>query len=219
MKKVLILLSVSVFCASLCAVQAAPKSVIEYYNDIPASFFSDAKYELKQSGKKWVTPSVADTELEPLVDIPNGYICIEDPGTGGGTRIDEVALFVLKSGAVLIGINRKDIDGVVGTSSSLIFVSKEDGKWADVTKKVLPKTGLSSFFKPGFVPSDKVTILSWFELPRKGTTVVWNLDTTGIEARIGYEQNVAENRAVLAAVKTKKIEFLYDVKTGTFSAK
>ena len=40
-----------------------------------------------------------------------------------------------------------------------------------------------------------------------------------LEARIGYEQNVAENKAVLANIKTKKIEFLYDVKTGTFSVK
>ena len=218
MKKVLVFASF-VFAASVCAASAAPASVIDCYNEIPSSFFYGAKYELRRSGKKWLTASTADAEIEALVDIANGYIRIEDPGTGGGTRVDEVALFISKSGAVIIGINRKDIDGVVGTSSSLLFVSKEGGRWADVTQKVLPKTGLSSFFKPGFKPSDKVTILSWFELPRRGTTVVWNLDTVGVEARIGCEQNVAENKAVLANIKTKRIEFLYDAKTGTFTVK
>ena len=47
--------------------------------------------------------------------------------------------------------------------------------------------------------------------------MVWNLDAAGIEARIGYEQNVAENRAALANIKVKKIELRYDAKTGTFS--
>ena len=217
MKKVLVFASF-VFAASVCAASAAPASVIDCYNEIPSSFFNDAKYELKQSGKKWLTASTADAEIEALVDIPNGYIRIEDPGTGGGTRVDEVALFISKSGAVIIGINRKDIDGVTGTSSSLVFVSKEGGKWTDVTKKVLPQLTIAAFFRSGFDPGGKVTVLSWYELPRRGTTVLWNLDTAGIESRIGYEQNVEEYKAVLANIKTKKIEFLYDMKTGTFTA-
>jgi hypothetical protein len=217
MKKLLVSLFAVALCVSLDAAQAATKSVVEYYNDIPASFFNDSKYELKASGKKWVTASTADAELEPVVDIPNGYIRIEDPGTGGGTRIDEIALFVSKAGAVVIGINHADIDGVTGTSSSLLFVAKEGNRWIDVTKKVMPQLTSAAFFNPGFDPGDKVTIQSWYELPRKGTTVIWNLDAAGIEARIGYEQNVAENRAALANIKAKKIELRYDAKTGTFS--
>ncbi len=49
---------------------------------------------------------IGDEEIDPVVDVKNGYISVTDHGTGGGTSFQEIALFTARNGTVVIGVNR-----------------------------------------------------------------------------------------------------------------
>lgn len=126
----------------------APKSVMDYYQEIPESLFPNGtKYELKRTKGGWITHS-ADTEAEisATVDTRNGFIHFIDEGTGGGDSKTQVALFLEEDKSPLIAISTSMFDGVAGTGR-IAFVAPDGGQWKAVTSTVLPALRPTDFLE------------------------------------------------------------------------
>ena len=71
-----------------------PKSVLDYYRLLMPEMLDGTQFEFTKKGNAWKTIShVTEAELDCTVDLKNGYIKVSDPGTGGGTLTQEIALF------------------------------------------------------------------------------------------------------------------------------
>ncbi|MBP7583328.1 MAG: hypothetical protein KBA61_04805 [Spirochaetes bacterium] len=128
------------------------KNVLEYYNMLPQKYFSNSfapdsrKYALRRSGGKWITRSSADYDFAAIVDTGNGYIRIEDHGTGGGGRTDEVVLYRDAREGVYLCISQVFNPGVWDRNFVRVL-SCRDGSFSDVTEKILPSITLADFLR------------------------------------------------------------------------
>ena len=138
------------------------------------------RFEFTKKGNAWKTISpVTEAELDCTVDLKNGYIEVSDPGTGGGTLIQEMAIFINKMRESFMGVNITTFDGI-GVSSRCRFYRWTGEGWA--AARVLPDIPLAQFFKPGFdLSSVKGSVSLLYALPRKGTTVIAKLDVSRLQ--------------------------------------
>ena len=161
------------------AAEPAPKSIVDYYRQVPEALFPNQhKGELTRTKKGWITHSTqTDEELPVTVDIQNGFIEFVDEGTGGGTGTLQAALFLKENKSSLFGINESSSDGVTA-EGKLVFIARDGGHFKDVTAEVLPKLRVEDFidarcmallqksYRDSVGPKEIL-----FKLPRQGTTI------------------------------------------------
>ncbi len=214
----LLVCAASVFCAA--GLQAEQKTIVDYYRLLDQSRLSGSKFVFYRDRGAWRTKSpVTDVELSPVVDIPGGYLQVSDPGTGGGTYIQETALFITRSGAAYLGVNETTFNGAYFERAIRFY--RYDGVKLVPDDAVLPAVEPRLFFKSGYNVSPVLKkVQVGYALPRKGTTVTASLDTTMLEraAESGdYPPAEAElSREALKNVTYGKIELNWDMVKGRF---
>ncbi len=200
---------------------AQEKSIIDYYRMLDRSRLTGGKFSFYQEKKKWrVKSPVTGAELQPVVDVPGGYILVSDPGTGGGTYTQEIALFLTKAGAAFLGVNETTFNGAYFERA--IHFYRHDGKKLVPADSVLPALEARLYFKEGYDASaaaNKVRI--GYSLPRKGTTVTAAIDTMLLErAATSGDFPPAEERQSREALKNIRyttIELNWDMGKGRFT--
>lgn len=145
-------------------------SVVDYYKILPDSLRKG--YQLFFKNNKWITYSSEGYEIMPVVDIKNGYINIDDPGTGGGESTLTVALFRKNDGSALIGVSYYTNDGIYA-NSWVYFLEYNNNKWEIVNQKVLPSITYKNFMSENYIipkfPYPPYVI--HYSLPQFGTTI------------------------------------------------
>ncbi len=200
--------------------EAFGKSIVEWYNMLPADRLDGSKFTLVQKRGVWTSTSpITEEELEVVADIRNGYLYIADHGTGGGTIIHELALFTAEGGREFLGVNLKEFDGV-GITSTLRFYAYSGGRFRDVTSAVCPFLDVREFIvekKSGGLSEKCLAQLSIDpQLPRKGTTLVLQLFTGRLEMMMTAEGTALRECAGLLDKLYKTIDLVWDVKKGVF---
>jgi len=153
------------------------KNVLDYYQALEPPFQTD--YPLRKSGEKWLTNSSAEYEIEATVDLKNGYIEIEDEGTGGGTITLQVVLFRMADGNPMLAINETFFDGL-GMSSNYHFLHPEDQQQYDWTEHTLPVMTPFDFLSEDAASLDPALLEEAMPVnlkqPQHGTTLSVHLD-------------------------------------------
>lgn len=184
-----------------------PKTVVDYYNLLRWKEMIDP-FVLVAQGDQWVCIEDMGSDFNydgaldavrhypSIVDIKNGYIQIEDEGTGGGTlSYTEVALFRKSDKSYLIALNgygRDEITHVVSGGAPK-FYQWENNELREVTTDVFPETSLSLFFKEDVEPIESNY---YFTLPQIGRS---------IEYHIGLNDPAQKEK-----LKTEKINIQFD---------
>ncbi|MEK6794264.1 MAG: hypothetical protein AABZ39_05785 [Spirochaetota bacterium] len=205
-------------------------TIVDYYRMIPDKAFKHPKFILTLKNGVYTTPSIIEEQLKPTVDIPNGYLFVEDPGTGGGTTGHACAVFIAASGVPHIALNQFAFNGVAGDSALSMFILR-DGMLVDRTAECAPMISLSLFLKD---PHDIKRIQSVIgkthlymirtELPRYGTDIVTTLMVFSGKAELYRtadwlsSKEKAEYAAFFAMPKYETIIFSWDKKKALFIA-
>jgi hypothetical protein len=163
-----------------------PKTVVDYYNLLRWKELIDP-FVLVAQGDQWVCIEDLGSDFNyegsldavrhypSIVDIKNGYIQIEDEGTGGGTLLyTEVALFRKSDKSYLIALNgygRDEITHVVSGGTPK-FYQWENNELREVTMEVFPATPLSLFFKENVEPIESPY---YFALPQVGKSIEYHI--------------------------------------------
>ncbi|WP_224372855.1 hypothetical protein [Hyalangium versicolor] len=157
-----------------------PKSVMDYYQQLPATAFPDStRYELTRSKSGWITHSKAgDDEISVTVDTKNGYIEFTDEGTGGGDAKTQVALFLKEDKTPIMAVSMSSFDGV-SVSGGITFAELAGNQWKTVTDHVLPfEMQIEDFLDEKCLealnPAMRTNLINEgviYTLPRQGTTI------------------------------------------------
>ncbi len=144
-------------------------SIIDYYRLLPDSLIH--YYEIFYKDNKWYTNSCAEYEIEILVDIKNGYIEINDEGTGGGRTTVKTVLFRKTDGSGLIGISYHFYDGFA--DSDIKFLEYKNNEWVFVTNEVLPEITYRNFMSDDYeLPYFEFPPFSiYYDLPQFGSSI------------------------------------------------
>jgi len=160
----------------------APKrdNVVEAYGQIRAQI-KGFDYTLVQRGGKWSAREPSEPKLDRAaeVDIANGFIRIDDEGTGGGNFETQVALWRVEDDA-FVGIVETHKDGGIPGQSRVRF------SWVDKTPDVWTPVGLQAFMKGDMTIEDlraleTIGAAVYVALPRKGTEITAELKLSSTE--------------------------------------
>jgi len=160
------------------------ETVVDVYKALPTDLLrfegNQARYELANKDGKWLTKSSVGYEFEVVVDAANGYLEINDRGTGGGFVAQELALLATADGGTVIGVNIYCADGTQARTKGLRFYRRDGNRFRDVTKDVLPELDWKMFYRANqwniedlkqgakIAAREKIALIR-FKLPRNGT--------------------------------------------------
>jgi len=184
----------------LTSCQVPEQNIYDYYNSLPELLFYDNdlgnnKYIITKNENIWTSKSLAGGDIIPVVDIKNGYIQINDEGSGGGNIIHQVVLFRKADLTPLIGITKGSFNGFYFDSSTA-FYELRGNKWEDVDD-VFPKFEIEEFLKPEYVKhyfnKDNIVtpnLTSLIVLPQYGTKIKVELNFNKFDFLVEANQNV-----------------------------
>ena len=192
------------------------KSVLDFYNMLPVS----KEYKITKKGSKFVTKSNADYEMGVTVDMKNGFIEVNDEGTGGGSITIQVVLFLDDNKGAYIGYSKTAImDGDINPNASQFeFYTFNDASLNKNTENIIEVMDKNQFVKNGFKPSSNSEVV-WdrmgviYKLPQHGTTVIAELPN---KIACGFKGEKAPYPEICNAIKFTKVSYNWDMKTGTF---
>lgn len=213
---------------TMCLTAAEKITILDHYRQLPEKAFRTGRTPLTLKNGVYTAESITEGELHPVVDIPNGYLRIEDPGTGGGSLGYECALFLDADKQPHVALIHFSFDGVTMENTFSLFARKGTA-YTDRTAEGLPKMGLSLFLKD---PNDIKRITSVVEkkflymiridLPRYGTDVKATLTvfTGKVEAQMESSgvsrKEKAECGTFLKLPKYETVIFTWDAKKAAF---
>lgn len=151
----------------------AQRNVLEAYRALQKYNSTIEYYKLEKKSDGWITSSSAEYEIPVTVDYKNGYIEIEDEGTGGGTITVQVVLFRTVDGRELVGISESMFDGMSINGDFEFWKSSSSG-WKNVTNEVMPSYNYVDFTyaELGDTDDNYETEMDYsIKLPQHGTTV------------------------------------------------
>lgn len=167
--------------SSASAQKKTPRTVEDFYLLLPA---------------KYIQPLAAMKDRRKLIktqDIANGYLYLSgEKAAAGWEGWAEIALFKKTNGEYVVGV----VDGDCATMcySGVEFLEYKNGKWTEVTSRVLPEISdemiLSRYKKlfPGDTEYEQGNPpYTNYELPRKGTTIRLNANEGGDGNTLLYE--------------------------------
>lgn len=159
--------------------QPARRTVLDYYQMLTSQGLLTYEYPLQEQQGRWVCISpLTEESFEAVVDVPNGFIELEDDGTGGGTYRRQVVLFRMEDSKAVIGVNELIHDGVT-LSHNYAFYRDQNGRLEDWTERTMPAISGFDFLPSDYAEESDIVAQAldvYFELPRKGTKLtckVW----------------------------------------------
>lgn len=159
--------------ALLSAVPAHAQSVVDHYRSLVAQTKDESAYTLIQTAAGWRAKGPEEfASIKVVVDIANGFISLNDEGTGGGNLVTEIALFKPASGGPILGVAKRYHYGVQPFSGKAGFYRLTGGRWQALPAADLPPLAPSIFVpaKTGLAyDSDLLPVVVY--LPRVGTVV------------------------------------------------
>lgn len=221
------------------ASDVSKKNIIYYYQKLSIKELGGYKFPLKFVNKKWVTYSSADYELYPVVDTKNGYIYIEDEGTGGGTIFHEIVLYRKKDKSAILAVNVHEFGGIEPNTIQFGFYKYENSLYNNISSKVFPEIKIENYLKNKndlneikkirselikFEKNRKVKILNQFlyKLPRYGSEIkiklnkkfiIWNLEVFKKEIS---QKNIKKIKTVLENLKYNTLICKWNKNKGKF---
>jgi hypothetical protein len=153
------------------------KNVLDYFRELRPPYAPG--YALHQKGNQWVSQSFIDVEIEATVDIPNGFIEINDEGTGDGFIKTQLVLFRMADGQPVLALSKQTSDGI-GLSQQYYFLRPEDTKQYDWTDYTLPRLTAFDFLPLDYAEEADIVeeaLPVYIELPRQGTTLTAHVFT------------------------------------------
>ncbi len=187
-------------------------SIVDYFNKLPNKneHGTIAKYPKKKNDYYYLSP-LGDT-LALTVDLKNGFLEIVDNGTGGGISTIQLAKFKTADGKQFVVYRSDSREGDNGVQSdfdySVYWIQNEK---LVLAKGILPNLSVQDFLetpeKSLSAEQNKKILMQlrcYLDLPRNGTSITWRIQP-------------AENDPYLKKIKYKKIQLIFDKKTGKFS--
>ncbi len=190
-----------------------PKSIVDYYNLAKWKGMIDPFVFVKRDGQ-WICteemgkgfdysgPLNSVRQYPAVVDIKNGYIKIDDEGTGGGTLLtSELALFRKSDNTYILAINGYGMDEItheIGGSSPRFYVWINN-EFKEVTQDVFPELQESSILKDESAPIESLT---YFTLPQVGRSIEFHVQPS--------------DTTKASALKSNKIEIQFDRSSDKF---
>lgn len=196
-----IILAALAFSAS--AASAETPRIVEYYNWLAAtSFRSNYEYRIKADGAGWRAVSdMFDANVSALVDGRNGYLLIDDEGTGGGNFRTEAAYWNTDGYGILLGIGETSFDGQVPDATRLRIFSRQDDAWMEEGGLAWPLLGVVDFMPDDLRVGDvhlleRLGAAIYITLPRHGLNadawlVVRHVDLLGGCATLMQDKTVS----------------------------
>jgi hypothetical protein len=216
---------------SAMAVNAQNRGILDYYRTMPGAALlgpsgAGFRYTVDLVNGRYVAKSDAGYDIFPVVDTRNGYMSITDHGTGGGSVMQELALFADAGRRHYLAVNLSGHDGVAMDARFEIYRIDGDD-FVKVTGSILPRMELDLFLK---TPGDYRTLRKYFSgrpfysviytLPRIGTTVKAKLAYDQVQMHLAQEDDAgeltAECRKFIANVKTGSLDLDWDMEKGKF---
>ncbi len=154
---------------------AFAQSVVDHYRSLMAQVRDPYAYTLTQTAGSWRARAAERTSIVAVVvDIPNGFVQINDEGTGGGNLVTEVALFKPTTGGPILAVSQRFYSGVDPWGGKARFYRQAGGRW-----EILPAVALPALTPAIFVSGriaqatadDDSLSPVIVHLPRVGTTV------------------------------------------------
>jgi hypothetical protein len=167
MKKIIL----SICCVCIYAATIAQAKIVKYFNKIP----TENKHGYAITFKAGKYNVVSDTESSIIVDDKNGYLRIEDAGTGGGTFVLELAIFKTAKGDDVLAVNNYSFSGDGRDAGTISFFDAKNNM-ADMTMSVWPDIGyIEDLLHNGVTKKDiepyTDSEYDYSVLPRVGTTI------------------------------------------------
>ncbi|MEN9613588.1 MAG: hypothetical protein RLZZ628_4402 [Bacteroidota bacterium] len=189
-------------------------NIVDYFNKLPLPNKSDlgsiGKFPKKKDAYYYLSP-LGDT-LNLTVDLKNGFLETLDNGTGGGISTIQLAKFKTADGKQFVVYRKDGREGDNGMQWELDY----SVYWIQNEKLVLAQGILPPLSVQDFLATPEKSLSSeenkkilmklhcYLELPRNGTTIIWRIQPT-------------EGDPYLKKIKYKKIQLVFDKKTGKFS--
>lgn len=187
-------------------------NIVDCYNKLPNKNERGiiAKYPKKKNDYYYLSP-LGDT-LALTIDLKNGFLEIVDNGTGGGISTIQLAKFKTADGKQFVVYRSDSREGDNGMQSDFdysVFWIQNDK--LVLAKGILPVLSVQDFLgtpeKPLSAEQNKKILMQlhcYLELPRNGTSITWRIQPS-------------EGDPYLKKIKYKKIQLIFDKKTGKFS--
>lgn len=207
------------------APQAFAQSVVDHYRSLVAQTRDDSAYTLTQTASGWRAKGTEEfANVRVVVDIANGFISLNDEGTGGGNVVTEIALFKPAAGGPILGHAQRYHDGSSAMAGKARFFQLTANRWQD-----LPMASLPPLMPPLFVatranppvPYDGELRPVVVHLPRTGTTVDVYLTPSGYGDNctnrnwLGTEDPVKGCKELADA--PNHVELAFDKQRGVFT--
>jgi hypothetical protein len=217
------------------------KNVVDYYQLLLSCNNLLKDYPLRVNGKKWKTESIAGYDIPVLVDIENGFIQIEDSGTGGSFTTTQVAIFRAHNGEAIIAfyqlIQEAVPFGYQGTGPKFYRWDESTNSMVNVTDQVFPEITVGDFGidettfvnlnriqDPAFKMLFKPDTLFFYRLPRYGTNIVVHLvaNKKEIENYLSFDvgQKSYKDKEILSSyakdINMEVIKLKWDKKKSRF---
>lgn len=149
------------------------QTVLDYFLAVPSEYLGIAKHSEDRA------------KVVEKKDLKNSYLKLGGLWEGWG----DAALFKNSDGSKTFAIQTIGCGPACGTES-LFFLQYKNGKWIDVTAKILPKVSENELFRvmKCINPQTEESVITYYELPQIGTTVkLIDDNATGNQNKILYE--------------------------------
>lgn len=222
--KILIILSIFLLIASVMPTAAARGSILDHYRSLPPNLLNDYQYRLQFKNQQWMSRSVAGDQINPIVDIENGYLKITDKGKGIGSMEQELGFFRTQSGSGILGINLTTFNGT-GSIGTLRFYRFVDNQWKDITEEVFPRVDLSLFLDDNEHSSAKErseiseSVVYLYQLPRIGTMISVKPARNPLRVKNnGHDKRpVSPGKEIFKNLKYREVKLIWDKKNAKFT--
>jgi hypothetical protein len=191
----------------------AQSKIVKYFNKIPTEqkhgytiTFKDGKYNV-----------ISDTESSIIVDDKNGYLRIEDAGTGGGTFVLELAIFKTAKGEDILAVNNYSFSGDGRDAGTISFFDAKNNM-TDVSMSVWPDMGyIEDLLHNGVTKKDiepyADSEYGYSVLPRVGTTINYYIGFKKLD-RLCMENN---KKACALQKKLTGSKLIWNKTTASFN--
>ncbi|MBV9832922.1 MAG: hypothetical protein JO055_00860 [Alphaproteobacteria bacterium] len=161
--------------AMAVAMPAFGQSVVDHYHSLVRQIRDPYAYTLTQAGAGWRAKAEERTSIVGVVvDIGNGFIQVNDEGTGGGNLVTEAALFKPNSGGPIIALSQRFYRVTDAWGGMAQVFRSVNGRWQPLSAAdlppLMPPLFVAARANPA-VPHDGNTRPVVVYLPRVGTTL------------------------------------------------
>jgi hypothetical protein len=179
MKKILFALLLSITTSNIFA----QSKLIKYFNQLPKEMQMD--YKIVKKGNAYAVES-DERYSQIIIDDANGFLEFDDSGTGGGSIKFQLAIFKKASGKEIVAVNYYSY-GDVRENGTLKLYDASNGM-QDVTAELISDITVFEYEATKDIGTELSEWLgdrggyTYFELPRKGTTIMMHYGTPMLDA-------------------------------------